>query len=163
MRPAFVALIVVVLAAACTDAPTKVNYCVPGNIICDPAPQPPKADTSRAVWTATRPPSYDFTLAMSCFCDISVRRPVVIAVAGTTVTSRTYADDGTPFPAQYAASFPSIDGLFDMIVAARAGNAAIASATYDAARGYPLQITLDSRSNVADDELYYTISNFRVR
>ncbi len=155
------ALIVLIVLASCS-APTSLNEKCPAGAVCEPA-LPADVATARATWTANRPASYDYTLALSCFCGHEVRRPVLIAVTGTTVMSRTYADDGSPYPAQFAASFPSIDGLFDLLVDAKARNAARADVTYNPTLGYPVQISLDYRTQVADDELFYTVSAFRAR
>ncbi|MDB4915074.1 MAG: hypothetical protein JWM95_2718 [Gemmatimonadetes bacterium] len=118
---------------------------------------------ARARWTANRPASYDFILTLNCFCGPEVRRPVLITVTGTTVTSRTYVDDGTPLATQFAGAFPSIDGLFDLLDDAKRRNAARADAVYDGVAGYLLQLSLDYQATVADDESTYVVSAFRTR
>ena len=159
-------LIIIGLIVACSEpVTTALVPCAQSTPnTCEP---PPVAVTDFVVardrWTAHRPPSYEFTLTLSCFCGPEVRRPAVIAVTGTTVTSRTYADDGTSFPAQYASAFPSIDGLFDMLADAGSRPTGRAVATYDSVTGYPLTISLDYAANVADDESYYVVSGFKVR
>ena len=147
--------------SACDVGTTRVDVCeTNAEGVCVPGSD---LAVARARWTANRPPSYEFTVAISCFCGSETRRPVVVAVNGTTITSRTYADDGTPVAAQWASLFTTIDGLFDMLTAARSQNAARADATFDATLGYPLTIALDYRTTVADDEAFYTVSAFRSR
>jgi hypothetical protein len=118
---------------------------------------------ARARWNAARPASYEYTLAVGCFCLRDVTRPVVITVTATTVTSRRYEDDGTAVPDQLAATFPSIDGLFDKLLDARMRNAANSAANYEPTLGYPVQISLDYSATIADDEISYVVSRFRAR
>ncbi len=120
-------------------------------------------ERARARWTSQRPAAYDYTLRLSCFCGGEVTRAVVIAVRGNLVESRTYADNGTPVPAQFNSTFPTIDGMFDTIQTAFDHNAARVDVSYDPALGYPATIDLDGSVRVADDESSYTLSNFHVR
>ena len=123
----------------------------------------PSASAARERWSQHRPASYQFTMAKGCECLADVTRPVIVTVIGTTVTSRVYADNGVPVPAQFAPSFTTIDALFDLLQAARDKNAAVAAATFDAVLGYPLTIALDYSSIVADDESWYTVTNFKAQ
>ncbi len=141
------ALLALLIGASCTE-PTKADA---------------EVAAARARWTAGRPASYQFSLVVGCFCPTEVTRKVVIVVNGTTVVSRNYADDGTPVAAQFASSFPSIDGLFDIVVDARNRRAAQSDATFDGTLGYPIQISLDYELRAADDELYFTLSDFLPR
>lgn len=118
---------------------------------------------ARQRWASERPAAYDYTLSVSCFCIQDVTRPVVIVVNGTSVVSRTYADTGAPVPAQWATTFPSIDGLFEKIASATAAHAATLDVTYDATRGFPTHIAIDYVAQIADDEIVYTIRDFHSR
>jgi hypothetical protein len=154
-------LLAVVACTACGDAvPASVTY----PVVVDSIPtSTAELGAARARWAASRPQKYDYTLAISCFCGPDFRRPVIISVDGAAVTARRYADDGTPAAPQFASSFPTIDGLFDIILDAKARKAASLIVTYDAARGHPLKISVDYVAQVADDELFYTVSGFTPR
>ena len=74
-------------------------------------------------------------------------------VTADSVTSRVYADDGTPVPAQHAESFPTVDGLFQLILDAIEDDADEIDVVYDPDTGVPLEIAIDFIEMAADDEL----------
>jgi hypothetical protein len=129
---------------------------------CRDVAGPPLTDliAARARWTAHRPSSYEYRLTISCFC---VVRPVIVTVVGTTATAATHVDDGTPVSAEELSHLPSIDGLFDLVIHARSQNYAQADATFEPILGYPLTISLDHATGMADDEVWYSVSRFAVR
>src|SRR5512140_140803 len=98
---------------------------------------------ARQRWELARPAAYDFTLRISCFCGGEITRAVVIAVRDDSVESRSYADTGEAVSAQWNASFPTIDGLFDLVAAANARHPASLVAAYDTSLGYPTSIYID--------------------
>jgi Family of unknown function (DUF6174) len=118
---------------------------------------------ARQRWEAGRPSAYDYTLGLSCFCPTEITRSVVIVVNGNTVESRKYADTGETVAANYNASFPSLDGLFDVLVQSSARKPAVFDATYHPSLGYPTRVAIDFAFNTADDEMWYTITNFHAR
>lgn len=72
-------------------------------------------------------------------------------------------DNGQPIDSQFAASFVTIDGLFDIVLDARGRKAASLNATYDGVRGHPLQVGIDYVAMMADEEMYYTAGDFKAR
>jgi hypothetical protein len=108
---------------------------------------------NRGLWRAERPLSYEYTVQRLCFCITDAVRPVRVRVTGDSVTSRVYADDGTPVPAQYAESFPTVDGLFQLILDAMADDADEIEVVYDPDTGVPLEIAIDYIEMAVDDEL----------
>ena len=118
---------------------------------------------ARQRWEAARPSAYDYTLGISCFCGGEITRPVVIVVSGNSVESRKYADTGETVGAPFSVSFPSIDGLFDVLVQATGRKPAVLDATYHPSLGYPTRVSIDFVANAADDEMQYTITNFHAR
>jgi hypothetical protein len=118
---------------------------------------------ARKRWEAARPSAYDYTLGLSCFCPTDITRPVVIVVNGDVVESRKYADTGETVAANYNTSFPSLDGLFDVLVQSNTRKPAVFDATFHPSLGYPMHVAIDFQRNVADDEMWYTITNFHAR
>lgn len=108
---------------------------------------------NREAWRAGRPVSYEYTVQRLCFCITDAVRPVRVRVDGDSVTSRVYADDGTPVPSQYAESFPSVDGLFQLILEAMDADADEIDVVYDPDSGVPIEIAIDYIEMAADDEL----------
>ena len=118
---------------------------------------------ARLKWDRQRPAAYDYTLSHSCFCTVDVTRAVVIVVRGNVVENRTYSDNGAAVPAQYNDIFPTIDGMFAVIFNATDRNAARVDVAYDPAFGFPTRIALDGSVKIADDESWYTLTNFHIR
>lgn len=115
--------------------------------------------SARARWSAHGPASYDMVVSRSCECVPGTSGPVAISVRSGVVVSRTYPNDGA-VPPEYAAAFPTVPDLFDIIDAAlRAGTKPI-DVEYDPIFGYPVRAAL---GNVAADAPLYTISNFAAR
>ena len=151
--------LVAALAAACSGARTADDD---HKLIVEPNPTS-DFDVARAKWAASRPPRYEYTLAISCFCGPDLRRPVVVTVDGNTIVSRTYADDGKPVTHQWPQLFVTVDGLFDVILDAKQRNAASLMVTYDGANGMPRQVSIDYVAQMADEEIYYAASGLKAR
>ena len=154
-----------IILAACGDSlPSSIGTCTAAACVTPQAP-PKVVDTvdARARWVANRPDSYEFVMTRSCLCSADFMRPVLVVVSGMTVTGRTRIDDGSPLPAEWDTSFPSIDGLFDLMDDARMRHYAAVNAVYDTVAGYPTSVLLDYQANVADDESHYAVSAFRKR
>jgi hypothetical protein len=118
---------------------------------------------ARSRWEKGHPAAYAYTLQRSCFCGSPSTSPVVIDVVGGVVQSRRYAETGMVVDVRLADDFPPIDGLFEIIETAAQDGAARLVATYDPALGFPTRIEIDSRENVADDEVTYDIRGFAGR
>jgi hypothetical protein len=115
--------------------------------------------SARARWSARAPASYDMVLSKGCECVPGTSGTAAISVRNGVVISRTYPNDG-PVPPEYAAAFPAVPDLFDIIDAAvRAGTRPI-DVKYDPIYGYPIRAAL---GNVAADAPLYMISNFTPR
>ena len=118
---------------------------------------------ARARWDASAIADYDFVLQRSAFTPAHLAEPVTLLVRNRQVVSRVYVNSGLPVAAQNATWWPSIDGLFDILEAARDQNAAVLQVQFDAARGFPTQANIDSHPGLADDEHAFTVTNFAVR
>lgn len=115
-------------------------------------------EAARAQWERTRPDSYAATMERLCFCKPEAKGPVVVTVTGTTVVRRVYANNGQEVPADIAPSFPSIDGLFDLIEDALDQGVDEVQVFYDPATGIPFSMWIDYDKNVADEEAGYKVT-----
>ena len=136
---------------------------------CSHATAPnPVLEAARRKWEQGRPVAYAITIGHNCECTLEMSGPVVVAVRGGTVESRTYVPsayfaDGTPVPSAYANLFPSVDGLFDRIDDAYRRKAPSVDVVYDPVLGFPVDIYIDYVIATADDELRYHVTNFQTR
>ena len=117
----------------------------------------------RSFWEGQRPASYRITVSRSCECMSETSAPAVVEVTNGVVTSRHYVHTGEPVPPQYAGSFPTIDGLFEIIEAARRDRVARLDVTYDPTYGYPSRISIDHVANMVDDEVVISARGFEPR
>lgn len=110
-------------------------------------------------WRQNKPAHYTYTLQRSCFCTPEFRKPIVIEVSGSTVTKSTV--DGVPLSLERRADALTTEGLFDIIRKAIDAKAARIDVQYDAQNGRPLSISIDQNTQMADEEMYYTASEFK--
>lgn len=119
------------------------------------APQNPQA-----LWEAQELQNYRYTLQVSCFCLREMTQPVVIEVRDGQVASITYTEDGTAADPSLFERYDSIDDLFAVIDEAEAQDPARLDVTYAEETGVPLSVDIDISEQMADEELYLTVSDF---
>lgn len=117
-----------------------------------------EVERNRAKWDAARAASYEFGVERLCFCGQEARGPVRLSVSGQDVTERVYVDSGDLVPASFAELFPSVDGLFDILVAAIVADAHSIEVTYDTVSGVPIDLWIDYAENIADEELGFRVT-----
>lgn len=115
-------------------------------------------EMARERWENARPSSYEFAVERMCFCGPESRGPVRLRVQGLTAVERVYVDSGAPVRAEMADGFPTVDGLFDMLASAVAGDAHEVRATYDPVLGVPIDFWIDYWEFAADDEQGMTVT-----
>ena len=57
-------------------------------------------------------------------------------------------------------SLPTLGGLFDILEQAYEREADEIEARYEATLGYPVEVDIDYREHLADDEVEYRVSDF---
>ncbi len=112
---------------------------------------------NRALWDAHRPETYTYNVQVLCFCPMTPLGGVVVRVSGTQVLGRTYAETGDAVDPVGADSYPSVDGLFQILEDAVNRDAAHISVTWDPDTGVPLDFFIDYQEQVADEELGYRV------
>jgi hypothetical protein len=116
---------------------------------------------AQARWEREGPASYQVTISRSCFC--LSEGAVVVTVTDGLVESRQYVSTGANVSEQFEHLFPSVDGLFDRIEEARRQGVARLDVTYDPTYGHPVRIAIDEVARMVDDELVYSVWDFRPR
>ena len=117
-------------------------------------------ETPQALWESQDIDSYHYTLQVGCFCPPEVREPVIIEVVNGEVASITYAVDGTAANPEFFEQYNTVDKLFTVINDAEAQDPARSEITYDETYGVPLSVTIDLSEQIADEEIYLTVSDF---
>lgn len=150
-------LFVIVLIAAAAVAALAFSGVLDGAPAVENSPETPQA-----LWESQEVNSYRYTLQVSCFCIVEVTRPVTIEIQNGEVASITYVEDGTAADPQLFELYNSIDKLFAIINNAESQDPARLDVTYDETYGVPLLVDIDISEQMADEEIYFTVSDFEV-
>ena len=118
-------------------------------------------EVHRARWRAADIDDYEFQFKMNCFCMWPSTEPVVIGVADSRIVAVTRVRDGEVLPAESFAPYRTVEGLFDLVQKIIGNLPADLSVTYDSEFGFPVEIAVDRRARIADDEVVYRIAWLR--
>ena len=140
-----VALVAVALAAsaACSDL--------------GPQSQVDELQVAQELWRSQRPLRYAYTIQRQCFCTEDARGPVRVTVDGEVVVSQSY-EDGRAVDITAAGWFPSVGGLFSVLLEGFDEGAHEIRATYDPELGVPVDFWIDYNQNTIDEELGFTVT-----
>jgi Family of unknown function (DUF6174) len=112
---------------------------------------------AEAAWRAHRPRSYEFTIALGCFCPPST--PPTFRVT-----------DGQPAPVgdidaetqRRYSDYNTIEKLFTELRSVAAAGAHKMIVTYDEKLGYPTDADVDPKKDALDDQFSFKVTNFRI-
>ena len=112
------------------------------------------------VWLDQNITNYRYTIERSCFCVEEARGPVTIEVNGdqVTITDVATGAEGNEF----FDDVNTITKIYELLQTAAEEGADEITATYDDVTGVPLTLKIDKSFQMADEEMFYTISNFEV-
>jgi hypothetical protein len=139
IRLASLALLVV--AISCSDA-------------IGPTHQVTDLEAARQRWQAQNLHTYAFTIQRSCFC--ANVHPLYVLVVSDTVAGVLDFETGEWVDRQLG---ETVDGLFTFIQNATDRPAKLIRAEYDSAKGFPTEIDYDGAAQIADDEIFYRVSD----
>ncbi|AUB42817.1 hypothetical protein COO91_08963 [Nostoc flagelliforme CCNUN1] len=121
-----------------------------------------RLEFNRRFWNQQNISNYSYELSNSCFCIGDARGPVVIEVRNGQTTSITSVATGQAVNPEFFQNYNTIPKLFDVIQDAINRKAFSLNVRYNARFGYPTQIDIDYNSQIADEERYLTIENFKI-
>ena len=130
-----------VVAISCSDA------IGPGQQVTD-------LEAARQRWRAQNLHTYAFTIQRSCFC--TNIHPLYVLVLSDTVAG---VLDFETFEWVDRRLGETVDGLFTFIQSAADRPARLIRAEYDSAKGFPTEIDYDGAAQIADDEIFYRVSD----
>ncbi|MBN4005177.1 DUF6174 domain-containing protein [Nostoc sp. LPT] len=113
------------------------------------------------LWRRQKISNYRYEFTRSCNCLPKATEPVIIKVRNRVTTSITYKASQKPAEAELFQQYNTIPKLFNIIRDALIRKAANLTVQYDPILGYPTQINIDYNSQIADDEIFFTISNLQ--
>jgi Family of unknown function (DUF6174) len=119
-----------------------------------------KLEAHRAQWQSQGVDSYEFVLRRLCYCGGGTTPATVVVRNGQRV-SVTDVETGMPIAENFAQYYLTIDELFDFIADAIDRKAYQIDVTYDAAYGFPRQISIDYLENAIDEEMAFEASSFQ--
>jgi hypothetical protein len=131
--------------------------CIAGLTYCTDDATAPKADEhSRAkeLWRQAGIHDYDLTQWRDCYCILGGRE-VLLQVRASALSSGTLVEEGRDLSMTEMDWYCSVDSLFSFIEQARVAAPASLIVEYDALLGYPLRISVDYSTQIADDEITF--------
>ena len=134
-------LALLVVAMSCRDA-------------VGPEQQITDLEVAHQRWRAQNLHTYAFTLQRACFC--TNVHPLFVFVLSDTVAGVLDLETGTMVDRQLGAT---VEGLFTFVQSAIDRPARLIRAQYDAAKGFPTEIDYDGAALIADDEIFYRVSD----
>jgi len=103
-------------------------------------------------------------LSIGCFCAFRDQMPLTVEVRDGQIVHMATVDGtlvlDTDQNYEFYAPRATIDLLFAEIDAAVSDGADSVTVTYDTAYGFPTEIAIDQSQEIADEEMYYSISGF---
>jgi hypothetical protein len=118
-------------------------------------------DLARDKWQDAGISHYRFNLNISCFCIFTQDRPLNIEVQDGEVVSMEYqsGNEIDPSNIELFERYATIDRIFAELETALV-EADSVTVEYDETYGFPTQVSIDLDQQMADEEIYLTISDF---
>lgn len=116
-------------------------------------------DSAWDKWQKAKLGSYEMTMKITCFCLAGRVGPHQIVVKDGAIATV----NGQPYDVSKAyGNLPTIDELFALITIKKAENPFQSRLNYDPTYGFPSEIYFDPSQNIADDEIGYQITGFKI-
>jgi len=119
---------------------------------------------NREKWQDANITHYRFSINISCFCAFRDQMPLTVEVRDGQIVHMATVDGtlvlDTDQNYEFYAPHATIDLLFAELDAAVNDGADSITVTYDATYGFPTEIAIDYSQEIADEEMYYSISGF---
>jgi hypothetical protein len=115
-------------------------------------------------WDDANVTHYTFQLGVSCFCPVGGVMPMTVEVKDGEVVSLVDVN-GNAFPStdplnELIQKYATIDRILAELASASVQEAERLEVAYDPTYGFPTDVTIDFVEQVADDELYLSVSAF---
>ena len=116
-------------------------------------------------WEGQNINHYRFTVAVSCFCPFANVEVTYEVLNGQVVNQSVQSSPDNPVDealvSDFYQSYNTIEKIFDYVGGA-INDADETTIEYDPTYGFPTDISVDWIKQAVDDEMYLTLSNFKV-
>ena len=114
-------------------------------------------EANKEKWENASILDYSFVFQVSCYCNVEYTSPKAVSVRdGNIVTVNDLA-----YSEEIHRGIFSINDLFKEIEKASNQKVAVLETTYDSFYGFPAKLYIDRDERIADEEIGYSISNFK--
>ncbi len=114
-------------------------------------------EANKEKWENASILDYSFVFQVSCYCTVEYTSPKAVSVRdGNIVTVNDLA-----YSEEIHRGIFSINDLFKEIEKASNQKVAVLETTYDSFYGFPAKLYIDRDERIADEEIGYSISNFK--
>lgn len=145
MKYIFLSILTLFLFISCTESETIIDY---------PSAKHQHFSENKKLWKRQNIKDYSFVVQRSCFCPHEEKKQ--ITVSDGIITEAKYIPSNTILDLNRK----KINGYFDIIQDALDKNVHKLTVTYDEIYGYPSDISIDYHEQIADEEIYYTLTHF---
>ena len=114
-------------------------------------------EANKEKWENASILDYSFVFQVSCYCTVEYTSPKAVSVRDrniVTVNDLAYSEE-------IHRGIFSINDLFKEIEKASNQKVAVLETTYDSFYGFPAKLYIDRDERIADEEIGYSISNFK--
>lgn len=147
---------------AVSQAPERVEELQPSNTGQSLKSEIRKLRFNRRLFRKQKITNYRYTLSNSCFCIPEARGPVIIEVRNGETVSVTSEATGEKVNRDFFQNFDTVPKLFNVIRDAINRRADRLDVQYDDKFGYPTNISIDYKFQLADEELFLSVTDFEV-
>lgn len=147
---------------AVSQAPERVEELQPSDTGQSLKSEIRKLRFNRRLFRKQKITNYRYTLSNSCFCISEARGPVIIEVRNGETVSVTSEATGEKVNRDFFQNFDTVPKLFNVIRDAINRRADRLDVQYDDKFGYPTNISIDYKFQLADEELFLSVTNFEV-
>lgn len=109
------------------------------------------------IWKDQGITDYEFTLQITCFCIYEYTLPKQIVVRNNEIQTV----NGIDYSTLEFETYMTLDEFFDYIRERQSQNPVVEELTFDPEYGFPTYIYFDISKMIADEEVGYTISEFK--
>jgi hypothetical protein len=124
---------------------------------CSKAESADELTVNEATWKKANIQAYEFTLRINCFCTPETVGPHKIRVQADTI----FSVNGIPYLRGVSRKLPTLSELFTFIRESDARKPYKKSVTYQTTFGFPEYIFYDFSDQIADEEIAYTVTDFK--